>query len=520
MATWKKLVVSGSGLQQLDNSVTAYITAADVPAALPSFNTASINGVDLLADHPSASFSIVTGSADTGLTIAGNAGTDTITFDLSSIPNSTLANDSVTIGTTEIDLGNSSTTLAGLTSVTSTGFTGSLSANSVLADGVIATTQSPGDNSTKVATTEYVDNQISQEDLDFIGDAGSTGSVDLDSQTLKITGGNGLETTAGNQLLTVNITNDNTSGGNVKPLNVSANGLGFDISNIDGDGLTTSGGELAVNVDNSTVEINSDTLRVKDLGITNAKIANTTIANAKLVNDSITIGAHEVELGDSVTLAETGFNSGSFSGSFQGDGSNLTGIASTLTLTGSYDGNNATPGTVNLKTEGLIINGFVNEISASFADGSNTLELRLPEDVIVQNDLTVNGDLIVNGTASFRHEDILEIADQFILLNSGSQQDSDGGIVVQQGTQDVGDVFGFDNQGGAVTRWGVAHNFHSTASAFTPDGYVSINLTGPEAAPQDIEVAVAALDSGVGRYNAEGNIWTDTTADQGIWIYS
>jgi len=519
MATWKKLVVSGSGLQQLDNTITQYITAADVPAALPSFNTASINGVDLLADHPSASFSIVTGSADTGLTIAGNAGTDTITFDLSSIPNSTLANDSVTIGTTEIDLGNSSTTLAGLTSVTSTGFTGSLSATSTLADGVEAVTQSPGDNSLKVATTEYVDAQVTAEDLDFQGDSG-TGAVDLDSQTFAIAGGNGLETTAANQSLTIDITNDTTTGGNVKPLNVSANGLGFDISNIDGDGLTTSGGELAVNVDDVTIEIDTDAIQVKDLGITNAKIANTTIANAKLVNDSITIGAHEVELGDSVTLDETGFNSGSFSGSFQGDGSNLTGIASTLTLTGSYDGNNATPGTVNLKTEGLIINGFVNEISASFADGSNTLELRLPEDVIVQNDLTVNGDLIVNGTASFRHEDILEIADQFILLNSGSNADSDGGIVVQQGTQDVGDVFGFDNQGGAVTRWGVAHNFHSTSSAFTPDGYVSINLTGPEASPQDIEVAVAALDSGVGRYNAEGNIWTDTTADEGIWIYS
>lgn len=40
-----------------------------------------------------------------------------------------------------------------------------------------------------------------------------------------------------------------------------------------GDGLVANGGTLDVNVDGSTIEINADTLRVKDLGITNAKIA-------------------------------------------------------------------------------------------------------------------------------------------------------------------------------------------------------------------------------------------------------
>lgn len=43
---------------------------------------------------------------------------------------------------------------------------------------------------------------------------------------------------------------------------------------IAGDGLAKSGNTLSVNVDNSTVEINSDTLRVKDAGITYAKIQN------------------------------------------------------------------------------------------------------------------------------------------------------------------------------------------------------------------------------------------------------
>lgn len=43
---------------------------------------------------------------------------------------------------------------------------------------------------------------------------------------------------------------------------------------IDGDGLSKSGNTLSVNVDNSTIEINADALRVKDAGITYAKIQN------------------------------------------------------------------------------------------------------------------------------------------------------------------------------------------------------------------------------------------------------
>ena len=74
-----------------------------------------------------------------------------------------------------------------------------------LADGVVATTQSAGDNSTKVATTAYVNASITAEDLDFAGDSG-TGSIDLDSQTFTIAGTtNEVETIAANQSLTIGL---------------------------------------------------------------------------------------------------------------------------------------------------------------------------------------------------------------------------------------------------------------------------------------------------------------------------
>lgn len=60
-------------------------------------------------------------------------------------------------------------------------------------------------------------------------------------------------------------------------------------TSVAGNGLTGGNGvPLAVVVDNSTIEIVADTLRVKDLGITAAKIANTTITAAKIANATIT----------------------------------------------------------------------------------------------------------------------------------------------------------------------------------------------------------------------------------------
>ena len=57
-------------------------------------------------------------------------------------------------------------------------------------------------------------------------------------------------------------------------------------SAVAGSGLSYSSGVLAVGVDDSSIEINSDSLRVKALGVTNAMLAGS-IANAKLANSTI-----------------------------------------------------------------------------------------------------------------------------------------------------------------------------------------------------------------------------------------
>ena len=282
---------------------------------------------------------------------------------------------------------------------------------------------------------------------------------------------------------------DSTTGGNTKPVAVSANGVGFDISTIDGNGLGTSGGELVVNVDDSSIEINSDSLRVKASGVTNAMLA----------NDSIQIGTTDIALGATGStvagLTLTGVTaSGSFSGSFQGDGSGLTGLASTLNI----DADGGGPGLVNLLTETFDIAGGTN-INTQLS--AQTITVNLDSDISVTN-ATVTGDLTVNGTASFANTENLLVADRFVLFASGSTTAGDGGIVVQQGTQNIGEVFAFENTAG---RWGIETGFNASASAYTPAAYMG---------------AVVDIDAGqsdIAAYQKNGNIKVDSGD---IYIYS
>ena len=152
-----------------------------------------------------------------------------------SIANAKLANSSITVtdgssstatalggtitfsGTSnEVEVAESSGTITiGLPSTVNVNVTGTINATSVLADGVTATTQSAGDNSTKVATTAYVDAIDSDDDLS-VSDGSSSTTINLDSQSLTIAGtANEIETTATAQTITISLPatiNANTTG--------------------------------------------------------------------------------------------------------------------------------------------------------------------------------------------------------------------------------------------------------------------------------------------------------------------
>lgn len=92
MPEWKKVVVSGSNISQLNNDV-GYLTSV---TSTNAFATMSINGVAVIADNAVDTLTFAS-SSGAGLNIVGDAGTDTITFTLGGIPNASLTNSSVTV---------------------------------------------------------------------------------------------------------------------------------------------------------------------------------------------------------------------------------------------------------------------------------------------------------------------------------------------------------------------------------------------------------------------------------------
>jgi hypothetical protein len=105
MATWKKLIVSGSNVSQLTNDA-GYLTSVTAQTA---YVTASIGTTHLIANNSNGQLKFNTGS-NPGLDIVGNAGTDTLTFSIT---------DGIISGSGQVDINSTTGTLTTLGTVTS-----------------------------------------------------------------------------------------------------------------------------------------------------------------------------------------------------------------------------------------------------------------------------------------------------------------------------------------------------------------------------------------------------------------
>jgi len=160
--------------------------------------------------------------------------------------------------------------------------------------------------------------------------------------------------------------------------------LNLDAS-VAGDGLAHSSGVLSVGVDDSSIETDSDALRVKASGVTNAMLAGS-IANAKLSNSTITVDGQSVALGGSVTTTNT-----------------------------------------QLSTEAVedIVNGLVvggTNITSTYDDGAGTLTLAGLSDASIRGLLSAGGDLSYNsgtGAISFTERTDAEVRGLVSVTDSG-----------------------------------------------------------------------------------------------------
>ena len=199
------------------------------------------------------------------------------------------------------------------------------------------------------------------------------------------------------------------------------------------------------------------------------------------------------------------------SGSSGSSGTSGSSGSSGDTGTSGSSGSSGTSGVINVTNSGN--NRVLTDIDGESANAESQMTFITDGGTDVGGLLSVTGDVVIShnltvqGTASFQNSENLLVADRFILMASGSTSAGDGGIVVQQDTQDYGEAFAFD--GLSTERWGVTGSFHASGSGFTPDAFMSTVVVG---------VAGALPASAASRYQQSGNIFTSASGD--VYIYS
>jgi hypothetical protein len=185
----------------------------------------------------------------------------------------------------------------------------------------------------------------------------------------------------------------------------------------------------------------------------------------------------------------------------------------TLTVTSSY-ANQALSASFATSVGSIannIVNNTNNYLLTALGTGNINGEQNLQFDgttLTVTGNEVITGNLTVQGTASFQNTTNLEVSDRFVLFASGSNTAGDGGIVIQQGTQNVGELFGYEN---SANRWGFTSSFNAASPSFTAAAFVTTTEVGTTAPP------VAPLYGGAS--NGLGNIYVRSTTEE-IFIYS
>jgi hypothetical protein len=262
-----------------------------------------------------------------------------------------------------------------------------------------------------------------------------------------------------------------------------------------------------ITVNTNDVAVNTTTLITAISGSILSTIAGDVVVSALGVS---TIQANSVALGTDTTgdyVQNLGTGTGVTIGSNSGEASQPT-----IAVVYGSSANNAVQGNTTItltQTSGEID---ITGTAAQALGGGPSYTIGLADTITgnrtFSNNVNISGDLIVNGTASFQNTTNLEVKDRFVLFASGSGGTGDGGIVVQQATQNVGELFGYDS---GATRWGVTSSFAADSAAYTPDAFMSAVTTLSSTNPNTSGPA--------SRYNAAGNIYV-SSGDSSIWIYA
>ena len=265
-----------------------------------------------------------------------------------------------------------------------------------LPDGSIATTQPFADSSQKIATTAFVQQEITGQDLDFSGTTG-TGSVDLDSQTLAITGTTSqISTNAAAQGLAIALTPSVTitgtytgatfAGDLLGTINTATTGVTQAPLNNSTLIATTAYVEAASSAKTLTYKGDLNTAESLNLSTDTLFIDGGSNITTSTIAVTGNVGSVIVNLDDTVTISGT-MQAGTLSdGTFSGTAGTYTGGVSitSTTFVGALTGNALTasalddPGTVSISGEAVAA-------GVTYTNGGNVTLVSTISDSVVYN---------------------------------------------------------------------------------------------------------------------------------------
>jgi hypothetical protein len=498
MAEWKKVVVSGSNISQLNNDA-GYITSV---TATNTFATMSINGISVLADSSTDTLTFAS-SSGAGLNIVGDAGADSITFTLGAIPNASLANSAVTVtagnGLTDggsVSLGGSTTLNVGAgTHIT-------VNANDIAVNTATLIPAISG----SILTTVSGDISITAQGVATIGaNSVALGTDTTGDYVANITSGAGLTggTTGEGSTPTLAVGAGTHITVNVDDVAVNTTTLtpaisGSILSNISGDITITAAGVSSIG---SGVIVNADVNASAAIAASKINFAGTSFVSASSIasgaQGEVTlttngVAASAVDLGlqtsDSPTFAGLTLTNGNIAVN--------NGTSTAITTTGT------TAAVFNTNATTVNAFGAATTLNLGAATGTTT----------VGNSLVVTGDLYVNGTTTQVNTTELYVEDKFIVLASGSATAADAGIMIDRGSDAQGNIaFGFDV---ATDRWGYQNGLSDVSGSMV----IGTNGNSAFAGYVFTEAAHTATKPTTGEFVQAGAIYANT--DGTLWMYA
>ena len=447
MAEWKKVVVSGSAVSQLNNDSGYLVSGQSSEVTLSGSFSGSFQG-------DGSNLSGITADV-LGNTLTDGNGISDFSFDGSSDASVSVQADGTTLsvganGVKVADAGITATQLNA--SVAGDGLSGGAgTALSVNTDGTSITTS--GDNLTLAGTTfsSSVDSRINTAQGQATANSASIAALDTDFATDSELQALSSSASDSRDLIISDVSDlEGVQGALVAATASYASAAS----------VTNASSSLAADITTNAGNIATNAGDIDDLeGIQGALVAATAsyALSSSVAGDIATLTADKQ---DNISVSDTSGQGG-------------------IDLT--FSANDISGTTV----------GLGQSDNVTFADISAT------------GNVSVTGDLTVSGTTTSINTTNLDVEDKFILLNSGSANPDEGGIVIDEGSG-TGHAFLLDS---STVRFGFKASLDSTTSGdVTPEAFVSA------------VVDEAAGHSDISEYQKNGNIKVTSTGD--IFIYS